>query len=515
MATSIDYILTLRDQFSKAFASFNQGAKGVDDGVNKMNSGLSKIAAVTGGIFAIGAIKQFAGEVLNVGMSYESMRIQLNNLTGSAEEGNKVFNRLEQDAKTSTFGVEELVKTNAMMMSTGLSADKAREDMINLGNAVNYAGKGNEEFMRMAANMQQIKNIGKASALDIKQFGFAGINIYKALADATGKSTEEVKGMEVSYDLLSFALSQANKEGGAFAGGSASMAKSTAVVLSNLGDSLKSFYDKIFRNLKPVVLTISDYLQRAMDWAERLGKWVKENLELVKAFGVAIGLIITYYAIMEAWQIALALTNPFTLMVVSIGVLLMSLAYLYQKFEFVRVVINGMVGALVGVGQILLNAFMAPFKIVWSMLEALRLIGSGDFMGAGKVVKDTMKGIKSGIDGGGAKLWSSITTADKTNYLAGSMNSIEKAMGTGKGESSSGMYSGPINEKNKKGAKTSGEVGSIAGGKPTSITINIDSLIKENVNQLTNVGADGLRDFEKKLVDSLLRVVNDSQIALG
>jgi hypothetical protein len=513
MATSIDYILTLKDQFSKTFSDFDKGAKGVDGSVNKMNGGLGKIAALTGGIFAVGAIKQFAGEVLNVGMSYESMRIQLTNLTGSAEEGNKIFNRLEQDAKTSTFGVEEIVKVNTMMMATGLSADKAREDMINLGNAVNFAGKGNDEFMRMAANMQQIKNVGKASALDIKQFGFAGINIYGALAAATGKSTEEVKGMEVSYELLSKALAMANKEGGVFAGGSDSMANSTAVKISNLGDSLKSFYDKIFRNMKPLIDNVISAIDKALEWAQKLGRWAKENIELVKSFAVAIGLILTYYALMEAWQIALALTNPFTLMIASIAVLLAGLAYLYQEFEVVRIVINGMVGALIGVGQVLLNAFMAPFKIVWSMLEALRLIGSGDFLGAGKVVKDTFKGIKAGIDEGGAKIFKSVTTADKTDYLKGSMDAFKEATGTGtkkNADDSDATNSGVLSK-----GKTAGEVGSIAGGKPTSIVINIDSLIKENTNQVTNVGADGLRDFEKKLVESLLRVVNDSQIALG
>lgn len=45
----------------------------------------------------------------------------------------------------------------------------------------------------MAQNLQQIKNAGKATAADIKQFAYAGIDVYGILADYTGKSTAEVQ----------------------------------------------------------------------------------------------------------------------------------------------------------------------------------------------------------------------------------------------------------------------------------------------------------------------------------
>ena len=58
----------------------------------------------------------------------------------------------------------------------------------------------------MAANMQQIKTVGKATAMDIRQFGIAGINIYEMLHRSTGKSIEQVKEMDVSYEDLSKAM---------------------------------------------------------------------------------------------------------------------------------------------------------------------------------------------------------------------------------------------------------------------------------------------------------------------
>jgi len=85
-----------------------------------------------------------------------------------------------------------------------------------LGDAVSATGGGNEELSRMAQNLQQIRNAGKATSADIKQFAYAGIDVYGILADYTGKSAEEVQKMTVTYDLLSNALISAADEGGRY-----------------------------------------------------------------------------------------------------------------------------------------------------------------------------------------------------------------------------------------------------------------------------------------------------------
>ena len=85
-----------------------------------------------------------------------------------------------------------------------------------LGDAISATGGGNAELSRMSANLQQIANVGKASAIDIKQFAYAGINVYQVLADYTGKSVQEVQKMTISYDTLSQALIAASEEGGRY-----------------------------------------------------------------------------------------------------------------------------------------------------------------------------------------------------------------------------------------------------------------------------------------------------------
>ena len=77
--------------------------------------------------------------------------------------------KIKEDAAKTPFDVAGLTQANQLLISTGLSADDSRETILALGNAISATGGGNEELSRMAVNLQQIKNTGKAAAIDIKQ----------------------------------------------------------------------------------------------------------------------------------------------------------------------------------------------------------------------------------------------------------------------------------------------------------------------------------------------------------
>ena len=138
------------------------------------------------------------------------------NMLGSAEAAQQAMGAIQEDAARTPFNVEALTQANQLLISAGENAGYSRKVIMALGDAVSAAGGGNAELSRMAANLQQIANVGKASAIDIKQFAYAGINIYQVLADYTGKSVQDVQSMTVSYDLLSEALIAASEEGGRY-----------------------------------------------------------------------------------------------------------------------------------------------------------------------------------------------------------------------------------------------------------------------------------------------------------
>lgn len=138
------------------------------------------------------------------------------NMLGSAEAANEAMKAIQEDAARTPFDVASLTEANQLLISAGENAGYSRKLIMALGDAVSATGGGNVELSRMAANLQQIANVGKASAIDIKQFAYAGINIYQVLADYTGKSVQDVQSMTVSYDLLSEALIAASEEGGRY-----------------------------------------------------------------------------------------------------------------------------------------------------------------------------------------------------------------------------------------------------------------------------------------------------------
>lgn len=176
----------------------------------------------------------------------ETYTTALTTALGSEAEAAAAIEQIKQDAARTPYSVDGLVKANTYLIQAGESAEDARATILALTDAVSASGGGNEELQRMAQNMQQIKNTGKATAQDIRQFAIAGIDIYGILADYTGLTTDEVKELDVSYELLSGALRAAAEEGGRFYGANAAQAETLNGQLSTLSDNINNTLGNAF-----------------------------------------------------------------------------------------------------------------------------------------------------------------------------------------------------------------------------------------------------------------------------
>lgn len=222
-------------KLKEAQAQLNTTAQGLRTAEGYMNSfgdaasGSSKSLAgaiaqgtVMAGVFsklyaaALSAAEGFISSGIEYNAQIETYTTGLTNMLGSAEAAQQVMENIQADAARTPFDVESLTKANQYLISAGENASYARKTINALGDAVAATGGGSDELNRMAQNLQQIANTGKATAVDIKQFAYAGINVYGILADYTGKSTAEVQKMTISYDLLTEALQAASEEGGRY-----------------------------------------------------------------------------------------------------------------------------------------------------------------------------------------------------------------------------------------------------------------------------------------------------------
>jgi tape measure domain-containing protein len=199
------------DSFGKSASSTGSGLTAALTKSQLLASAISTLAGA-----ALSGAKQFVSMGIEYNAQIESYRVGLTNMLGDAEAANAAMQAIQEDAARTPFSVDSLTQANQLLISAGENAGYSRKVIMALGDAVSATGGGNAELSRMAANLQQIANVGKASAIDIKQFAYAGINVYQVLADYTGKTVQEVQNMTISYDLLSEALIAASEEGGRY-----------------------------------------------------------------------------------------------------------------------------------------------------------------------------------------------------------------------------------------------------------------------------------------------------------
>lgn len=249
-------------ELSKEWKSAQAEVSNLEKALKKTNSGLvnfeSKIESsgksmasaiaqgtIMAGMFsklssaALAAAKDFISSGIEYNAQIEKYTTGFTNMLGSAEAAQQVMSQIQEDAAKTPFDVESLTKANQYLISAGENASYARNTIMALGDAVSATGGGNDELNRMAQNLQQIANTGKATAVDIKQFAYAGIDVYGILADYTGKSTTEVQNMTISYDLLTQALQAASEEGGRYYNSMDTQSQTMNGRVSTLQDNVK------------------------------------------------------------------------------------------------------------------------------------------------------------------------------------------------------------------------------------------------------------------------------------
>lgn len=220
---------------------------------------LSNVILKAGSV-AFDAAKNFVQSGIEYNAQIEKYTTGFTNMLGSAEAAQQVMSQIQEDAAKTPFDVESLTKANQYLISAGENASYARSTIMALGDAVSATGGGNDELNRMAQNLQQIANTGKATAVDIKQFAYAGIDVYGILADYTGKSTTEVQNMTISYDLLTQALQAASEEGGRYYNAMSDLSQTQNGITNTLKDNVKQLAGLLTGDLSDAVGSVKTKL---------------------------------------------------------------------------------------------------------------------------------------------------------------------------------------------------------------------------------------------------------------
>lgn len=197
----------------------------------------------------------------------------------SAEEAAANTAQLIQNQKDLSLqigiGTDKLIDANKMLIASGVNGDKSQKAVSALSKAIVATGGGNDELARMAQNLVQIQNVGKASATDIKQFGMAGVDVYSLLSESTGKTVAQLKKMDITFDMIVEALDLATQEGGKFYAASQAGAETLngkmnllqSTVRDKLGTAFEPFNEALRDEILPQVMELVENI----DW-EALGE---------------------------------------------------------------------------------------------------------------------------------------------------------------------------------------------------------------------------------------------------
>lgn len=545
MSETVVYTLTLKDLLTGKIQVADGAVDKFENKMRKAQTTANNLANAVGVAFGTAAVVAFGQRMIQAGTKVEDALTGLTTLLRDQAAAQEVINNTMEDATKTPFAFEGLLAANKALISAGVSAKDARTDVLNLANAIAATGGGDDELQRMVVNLQQIKNTGEATAADIKQFAFAGVNIYKVLADSTGQPIEKVKELGVSYDALTAALAKAAGEGGIYANGLANMAQNTSVRISNLGDGIFQLGVTMFNDLKPAIDTVISGLASLVGALSAGWNWLVRNRDAVYAVSVGLGVVAGAYAIyrasllagvaiqgiqtavtyvqiaamytlgtaygtasiftklMAAAQYALnaAMTaNPIGIVIVALGALTAGVVYAYNQFGTFRAVLWGVWGVIKAWAALVVDAFEGVWKVikgVFTLDGAMVIEGfkqSADVMvNAGRKLAE---GFKTGYDEGMKDF-----ASDQAKKTVAAPKNVA-------GPTAGGTKTTPAI------APVKAETKGAQAAKAVTINVTIGSLIKDFKIQTTNV-TEGAAKVREMVAQALVSATNDSQLIAG
>lgn len=276
---------------------------------SKFSAGFSDAAASSRrfavGMLAAGAsIGAFLGYGVQVAGELEASEAGFKTLLGSAEAAGKIMDRIKKAASSTPFEIAGLTSAVQMMSSVTHDGDKALKVVLDLGEGLSAMGKGQAELDRVAVNLQQIGALGRANAVDIKQFAYAGLPIYDMLKEKTGLAGEALAKFteegHVTFDLLADLFDKANDKGGRFFGGFANQAGTFNQLLSNMKDSVSIFmsdfvkqtglFDGVKEALTSFTSVLTRHKQEIIDYGAKGIQVLSQNIPVLA--GAITGMLI-------------------------------------------------------------------------------------------------------------------------------------------------------------------------------------------------------------------------------
>lgn len=292
-------------------------------------------------------------QTISASASYEMLETNLAVITGSAEEAKKEFEELKKMASETPFDTAGLVSYATQLQAVGIKADEVKKVLTMLGDS---AMGDSVKMQRIVQNYAQILSVGKASAMDMRQFASMGLPVMSMMKDMgiTGQATaEQVTEM----------FKQMTSAGGQFYNGMIQGSKTFNGLVSTMGDAIVDLKVEIGKTFleasKDLVRGFSqafDYIsKRINDLKKSWGVTDKDiKIKLNSLIGLLINLSTVVVTVAGTIATAFAIANwPITLLIASIITIGRILFDASVEANKANVTMTGFAGACEGAGRTL------------------------------------------------------------------------------------------------------------------------------------------------------------------
>lgn len=209
--------------------------------ISKIKNSIFSLKTLAGGVMTGIAAKKLIADPVSLADEFETYQIGFETMLKSKKKATKFMDSAKKFASVTPFDTSAVVSNAQRMLAYGFSDKDIIPDLTKIGNASAALGAGEEGISRVSRALGQMKTNGRLNAEDMNQLTDVGINAWKYLADAEGKSIAQIREMsqkgEISGDKAVKTILNGLKE---FDG---MMDKTSNSTVSGLMSNIKDTFD--------------------------------------------------------------------------------------------------------------------------------------------------------------------------------------------------------------------------------------------------------------------------------
>ncbi len=256
-------------------------------------TGLVAMAAFSAGI--AGGATLLTRSFISASVNMERMINGLKSVAGSSAAAEKQLIDLREVAKLPGLGLPEAMKGSIALQSVRMEAGKAKEVLIQFGNALAIAGRGREDLEGVIRQLTQMKGKGKVMEEELKIIYERLPSLRSSMMDLGFTTAEAFNKSGKSVDeFINMALAGLSKL--------PRVAGGTANAIENMKDAWFQLKVTLGDVLLPTFAKIVDKLSGIIEWVNKLSNTQKQWL----SWGiVAAGAVATLATGLSALSIAI------------------------------------------------------------------------------------------------------------------------------------------------------------------------------------------------------------------